>query len=200
MTTVQLVVGEKQEGEASRSVQACNDYLRMGSGRSLEKLHQCYTESTPNKPPTKNLRTLKGWSTKFGWVKRAETYDAQIEATKTAEAEKLLTEGLAATHERVRELSKIYKALDSEFEKGIWFTDKKISAKGDVIEVDVFNNALLSQMRGVLDDLAKETGGRRQQVDLMVEKEIDKFLDLLEDNLDASTYQIILRIAASTGS
>ena len=35
---VQLLAGERCEGESDRAVVACNDYLRLGPGRSLRKL------------------------------------------------------------------------------------------------------------------------------------------------------------------
>lgn len=164
--SVQLLAGEPKANETTRAIQACNDYLRMGPGRSLEKLRQSYVETTSEKPPTRTLRTLQNWSSAYGWVERAGLYDAQQEAIKTAEVERLRTEGLASDHERIRELNDIFQALKKVFNEGtgLWYKDTKLSAKGNSVQVDVFNKPLLDSMRGVLDDIAKEVGGRKVEV------------------------------------
>lgn len=166
MTTgkVDLLAGEAQPGETRRAILACNDYLRMGPGRSLQKLRQIYTESRPEKPPTKHLATLKEWSNNFGWVRRSALYDAKVERHKNERRAEAMATGLALEYERIEELKAIYATLRGEFEKsGLWVSDIKLSARGDQVEVEVFSKALIDSMRGVLDDLAKETGGRRQR-------------------------------------
>lgn len=164
---IELLAGERQESETDKAAIACNDYLRMGPGRSLEKLQEVYSKVTGIKPPTQNLRVMYGWSSRNGWVERARAYDAAQDAAKTAEIERLRTEGLAADYERIRQLGRMWAALDKEFNDGvgIWYMDIKMSAKGDTVDVPAFNAALLTQMRGVLDDLAKEVGGRKQSVE-----------------------------------
>lgn len=169
---VQPLAGERKPGETDKAVLALNDYLRMGPGRSLRDLHERYCQQSANgaateKPPTERLRTLAEWSSVFGWQERVNVYDAEQDAAKTTEIQRLRTEGLAADHERIRQLGRIWAALDGEFRDGagLWYKDIKISAKGDTVDVDVFNAALLTQMRGILDDLAKETGGRKQAVE-----------------------------------
>lgn len=163
--SVKLLAGEPKLNETPRAIQACNDYLRMGPGRSLDKLCERYQTAT-EAPPTKRLKTLKGWSSAYGWVERAGLYDAQQEAAKTAEIARLRTEGLAADHERIRELNEIFQALKEEFGEGtgLWYKDTKLSAKGTSVQVDVFNRPLIDSMRGVLDDIAKEVGGRKVEV------------------------------------
>lgn len=164
--SVQLLVGERKEGESDKAAIALNDYLRMGAGRSLEKLYQSYTETTLERPPSANLRWLKEWSRLYGWQERASAYDALMDIAKTEEINRLRTEGLATDYERIRELDELYQALKDEFNggKGLWYKDTKLSAKGDTVDVDVFNKALVDSMRGVLDDIAKETGGRKTEV------------------------------------
>lgn len=168
--SVQLLVGERKEGETDRAVLACNDYLRMGIGRSLRDVFASYrqqiaNEASTEKPPTSRFETLAAWSSQYGWVERASIYDAAVDAAKTEEINRLRTEGLAADYERIRELTKLFDLLRAELEeKGVWYTDTKISAKGATVDVDVFNTGLLSQFRGVLDDIAKETGGRKAEV------------------------------------
>ena len=168
--SIELLVGERKEGETDRAVQACNDYLRMGVGRSLRGLLEHYIKQASNdalteNPPTLKFSTIGTWSDKHGWVERSSAYDATVDASKTAEINRLRTEGLAADYERIRELTKLFDLLRTELEeKGLWYTDTKISAKGSTVDVEVFNTGLLSQFRGVLDDVAKETGGRKQQI------------------------------------
>lgn len=159
---MELLAGERREGESDKAVIAFNDYARMGAGRSLEKLCDRYQTATESLP-TKRLATLKQWSIDFDWVERASAYDAIVDASKTAEIQRLRTEGLAADYARIQELDAIYQALKTEFKNGdgIWFTDIKMSAKGDTVDVPVFNKPLIDSMRGVLDDIAKEVGGRK---------------------------------------
>jgi len=59
------------KGETQKAHNALMDYFLMpGGGRSLAKLHQKYIETTLNEPPSKNLRTLAGWSTRYHWQAR----------------------------------------------------------------------------------------------------------------------------------
>ncbi len=160
---IELLAGVRKENETDKAVIACNDYLRMGAGRSIDKVQQKYSDSTVESPPTKNLRVLFRWSSSFGWVERAQAYENALQAIESAEVQRLRTQGLAADFERIRELDTIYQALKVEFKegKGLWYTDIKMSAKGDTVDVPVFNKALIDSMRGVLDDIAKEAGGRK---------------------------------------
>ncbi len=168
---VNLLAGQIVEGETKKAVLACNDYLRMGISRSLEKLCRTYAEIGPKEVPTKHLNVLKGWSAKFGWQARAEAYDKAIDAEKTALAEarrrRVMESGLALDYARVEELSELFAALKREFiENGLWYTDTKLSATGMTVAVEVFNKPLIDSFRATLDDLAKETGGRKQRVDM----------------------------------
>lgn len=163
--TVELLVGELKEGESNKAVMACNDYLRMGIGRSLFKLYDRYQNETET-IPTKRLATLKEWSTSHGWQARVEAYDKIVDAEKTARGEArrkaIMDSGLAQDYERVDELNEIYAKLKLEFVvNGLQYTDIKLSSKGDSVEVEVFNKPLIDSMRGVLDDIAKEVGGRK---------------------------------------
>jgi hypothetical protein len=183
---VALLAGERHDKESEKAVQACNDYLRMGPGRSLRRLSDVYIQQASSdaqaaKPPTTKPNTLFTWSTDYDWQKRAENYDAEQDRAKTAEMEArrraVMEEGLALDFERVIELKElaallgeqIYtKASDGTY-PNIWLRDVKQIGSGEFAErVDLvrFNAPLIEQYRGTLDDLAKETGGRKQRVDL----------------------------------
>lgn len=95
---VELLAGERQKRERDRAVIACNDYLLMGPGRSLEKLWRQYREQkwhqtgTKPAPPTRRLRTLKEWSSRYDWQARAKLYDAKQERVKTEKVKAELAE------------------------------------------------------------------------------------------------------------
>lgn len=190
---VELLAGEKQDRETKKAIQACNDYLRMGPGRSLQKLHQIYIESTSDIPLTKHLRTLAEWSRNYNWQARANAYDTEIEQQKneaTAQRRKeALESGLALDFERIIKLNGFFAKLENELEEnGLYYTDLKVSAKGDVVEVPTFNKVLIDELRGLLDDIAKEMGGRSNKFDVKIDKELDKILDILENGLSQEEY------------
>lgn len=171
-----LLAGQRIEGETLKAIRACNDYLRMGPGRSLQKLRQIYAKSTLEIPPTIHLRTLQDWSARFEWQLRVASYDAAAEEQKTALAQDAMQTGLAATYERVLVLKKLAATLSTEIWQGdgslvpgkVWLKDAKQIGAGPLAErVDLirFNAPLIEQFRGVLDDLARETGGRKQQLE-----------------------------------
>lgn len=195
---IQPLAGRRSDQETDAAVSACNDYLRMGPGRSLGDLIQKYAESDQKSPPTTTLGVLKRWSAAYDWQERAAAYDAEIDRQKTAAVaaarKASLESGLALDHERVEKLKRLaadleqqifYEApmadgeeLEGELEKSglkvkirphLWVRDvKQIGGGEHASEVEVFryNSALVSDYRGVLDDLAKETGGRKVRQEL----------------------------------
>lgn len=199
---IELIAGEIKEGESNKAITACNDYLRMGIGRSLYKLVARY-QTAAKSVPTKRLGTLKEWSTTYGWQERADIYDKVIDAEKTAIADErrkeIMQSGLALEHERVNELNEIYEKLKIEFIKsGLWYTDTKLSSTGIAVDVDVFNKPLIDSLRATLDDLAKETGGRKQKTEISgKDGEPIKTQDVGIDYSKLSTDQIaeLIRIA-----
>jgi hypothetical protein len=172
MATLEVLAGERQNGESRQALVACNDYLRMGPGRSLASLHARYrTEMDQTAPPTKSLRTLKEWSTRFAWQERAEQYDQTIEADKSARVEKrrrkAMEAGLALDHERIIALKKLAKRLRGYLsdEEKVWLRDYK--GTGEFMhEIERFNAPLVEQYRATLDDLAKEKGERKQRTEI----------------------------------
>jgi hypothetical protein len=43
----------------------------------------------------------------------------------------------------------------------LYYTDRKVSSTGHVVEVDVFDRPKIDTLRNLLDDIAKEVGGRK---------------------------------------
>lgn len=78
------------KGETTKAFEALQDYIDMGPGRSLGKLEEryndplLYPEAAPPEPPTKYLRTLKRWSSRYEWQARLARY-LDIEAEKREE-------------------------------------------------------------------------------------------------------------------
>lgn len=166
-----LLAGQRQKKESNNAVIACNDYLRMGPGRSLDKLHSRYQSVTNPLPPTRRITTIKDWSRNFGWVSRATDFDAQWEHYKNEERRRVFNTELALDFERVTILNRLGQFLEEQlFEQGqggeyhnLWVPDVKIVGKGDaaqVIDIERFNSAIIRELRDTLGDIAAETGGR----------------------------------------
>lgn len=176
-TELQPLKGQRQKGESDSAVIACNDWLRLGTGRSLPELLEYYTESYQKLPPTDNLQTLKNWSSKFDWAERATEFDVDYEAIKNAERQAVMDYGLALDYERVKKLKRLVDFLERQiYEKGIgddyhnvWLPDVKQIGAGEFaerVDIERFNSALISEYRAALDDLAKEVGGRKQRTEI----------------------------------
>lgn len=169
--------GQRQKGESDKAIQAANDFLRLGPGRTLSALLSKYSESNHFKPPTKSLATLKDWSMKFDWQERAAAFDATWEARKNAERQAELDYGLSLDFERVRKLKNLADFLEAQlFERGengeyhnVWVPDVKSIGSGEHaerVDIERFNQAIFSEYRATLDDLAKEVGGRIKKSDV----------------------------------
>lgn len=174
---VTLLSGQAQNGESKNAIIACNDWLRMGAGRSLVALVQKYTEAHRDAPPTKSIDTIKKWSQEYAWQERADAYDAAIEDAKDARRREIMESGLALDYERVVELKRMAAFLSEQiYEQGesgeyynVWNPDVKQIGSGEFaerVDIERFNGEIFSQLRGTLDDLAKETGGRKQKTEL----------------------------------
>ena len=176
------LAGVRQSGESDAAVTACNDWLRMGSGRKISALFEKYQETRIN---TKGfeLNTLYNWSRSFEWTERATAFDVTWEARKNAERQAELEYGLALDYERVRKLKRLADFLEGQiFERSapdkvtgvqtyhnLWVPDVKVVGQGEdreAVEIERFNAALLREYRETLNDLAKEVGGRIQRSDV----------------------------------
>lgn len=195
-----MLAGKRKERETSRAIQGCNDYLRMGPGRSLFSLWERYTECDKILPPTSNFQTLKDWSAKYAWVARAELHDIELERLKNERHREIMQSGLALDHERVEKLKDLALFLLEEIEKTervqvvdgegnaeivdagryrVWLPDVKQIGSGETaerVDIERYNSAIFGDLRGVLDDLAKETGGRVAKQDITTGGQQIKFM------------------------
>ena len=177
MAKLELLAGQKQKGESQKAILACNDFLRLGAGRKQVVLIRKYAEMQESSPPTRSRATLSRWSSDFDWPARSVDYDVAIDEEKTAYAQHMLREGLALDYERVAELKDLFallsKQLLEEGEDGelhnLWLPDIKTVGSGkdaERVDIERYNSPLISDIRGLLDDLAKETGGRTKGIDI----------------------------------
>lgn len=175
LTGVELLSGQQQKGESEAAIVACNDWMRMGVGRTLSELLSRYKDLQEFTAPTTSLNTLQAWSSRFDWAERASAFDATWEQRKTAEREATLNYGLALDYERLRKLYRLAALLESQiYERNIlgvyhnvWTPDVKSIGGGEYaerVDIERFNSAIFEQYRKVLDDIAQETGGRAKQV------------------------------------
>jgi hypothetical protein len=175
MPAIELLAGQAQSSESSKALQACNDFLRLGPGRTLPALlehYDQYTEIHQNTPPTTSLDTLKRWSTQYGWQARGEEYDRQLESLKDERRRAVMEEGLALEYERVAALKRLADFLiEQVYEQGtggvyhnVWVPDVKQIGFGDLyerVDIERFNSAILAQLRATLADIAHETATGR---------------------------------------
>lgn len=192
-TQLQPLSGQRQNGESDAAVQACNDWLRMGSGRSIRQLIDNYSQqvtfSVTFEPPTTTYGTARQWASKFDWSSRATEYDVSWEDRKNAERERIFNQELAQDFGRLKKLitlarmleaqiyevgtNKIRVDLDTEVEvsvlHNVWLPDVKQIGSGDNaerVDIERFNSALINEYRSTLDDIAKEVGGRAKRHDI----------------------------------
>jgi len=114
---------------------------------------------------------LKMWSAEFDWPDRATFYDLEIEQRRNEMHEAEMMTGIALPYQRVRELKRLHALLmddlAEEDETGelskLWLRDYKTLGSGEgaaVEEVRRYNAAIIADVRGLLDDIAKEASGR----------------------------------------
>lgn len=168
------------------------DYLAMGDGRSLEKLAEHYRTRAEGAPPTRQLTQLKRWSAAFGWQARlqaiADRAAAEAEAAVRRRRREVLESGLALDFERVDVLKRVAQRLLDEIETGgrLWLQDVKAIGSGEHaerVDIERFNAAEVEQLRGLLDDIAKEMGERKTGVELSGDAENPLVLGLLNVDL-----------------
>jgi len=185
-----LLAGVQQEGETSNAVLACNDWLRMGPGRSFAVLNQRYNDMPRSQSPTQSLDTLHRWSSNNDWARRAQLFDQRWDDIKTEAYQQEMETGLALANERVRKLKRLAHVLEGQmYERGpvdetgerpfvnLWLTEHKMTGPGRDAQLVVskrrFNAALVAQYLATLNDLARETGGRTTTHDHSISGRLD---------------------------
>jgi hypothetical protein len=171
---ITLEAGQPFDSETSKHILACNDFLRMGVNRSTAELTRIYKRRRKNGEdvPAADPNTLGSWRTKFNWDARASLYDAREDERNAEQARFAMGTGLALAFRRVEALKELAAHLEESIydDDRLWLSDwRMIGGFGKTSEfrkVYKFNVRLVEQYRAVLDDLAKETGGRIQRQEL----------------------------------
>lgn len=132
--------------ETNRARQSFEDYYLMGPRRSLRALIAVYRQQTASKPPTKRLETLNTWSTTHGWQERVRQRDQEIaDAAMDKIIETATNTGYAVFQKRIHDLGVLAERLF------------------DLLKVGALQPQIIREFRGLLADIAAETGGRERK-------------------------------------
>ncbi|MBK9944369.1 MAG: hypothetical protein IPP13_22445 [Kouleothrix sp.] len=109
-------------GESPQAHQALHDYALLGPGRSLTGLYRTYTECTPGSTdlspaPTRQLRTLKRWSSEDSWQERIARYDALLLEREREDHERRWVKRREAEREETWQLAQELRAKAKEMLK-----------------------------------------------------------------------------------
>lgn len=85
----------------------------------------------------------------------------KIQAAKEVRTTEAINRGLSEVDARVAQLEWLNGLLQADLATGMYSTDIKMSATGKTVTVPVFKGQQVTQLRGTLDDIAKERGGRK---------------------------------------
>jgi hypothetical protein len=140
-----------------------------------------------------------------------EKHSIDIEKLRETAEFEALNEGLAKSSERVSLLKRIADRLVGDlFDDDLFWTDEvKGVGSGNIAQIvdyEEFNASEIRELRGVLDDIAKEVGGRVQKVDAKVETnntnevDDDKFDRAISSLADAVREGISGKSSESDGS
>lgn len=96
--------------------------------------------------------------------------NAELKAIKSISENAAMVEGYALKEHRVYKLSLLAALMEQDLFGGfVWLDQVKGVGSGDIAEIveyEEFNASEIVQYRGVLDDIARETGGRVQKGEL----------------------------------
>lgn len=96
-----------------------------------------------------------------------QTYDEPLKVIRQRKENEALTTGLALKAKRLEKLYKLAAVMEEDLhEKKLrWLKDTKMVGN-EKVTFEQFNAAEIRELRGVYDDIAKETGGRMNKVDI----------------------------------
>lgn len=112
-----------------------------------------------------------------------------LEEIRRAGSLNALSEGLALKEVRVKRLQHLAALMERDLFGGFLWTEQVKGLGGgefmQVVDYEEFNAAEVREYRGVLDDIAKEMGHRRQGIDLGGEVKVTDARDRLAHKLDS---------------
>jgi hypothetical protein len=162
---------DRRDGEPTRWYQRFSAFRLAGPGRSLNRV---YNDERVMKGCKESHQASGKWreiAKAWQWVDRAQAWDKYLldMANRQKEAERMavLADGFGLDHLRVEALKKLAQQLEQWTQENdkVWLPDVKSIGMGkDAERIDLvrFNAALIEQFRGLLSDIADETGGRQR--------------------------------------
>lgn len=169
------LIWSQQESEPNRWFQRFELYRLLGPDRTLIAAVNTDKVARGRRESAEASGAWRRAAIDWNWKERAEAWDKYVSELAAQEAERqrvaILSSGFARQEERVRALNELAQLLLSEAREDNrrWLPDVKGIGTGDNFErIDIvrFNAGLLSELRGLLDDLAREVGGRAKSVEL----------------------------------
>ncbi len=141
--------------------------MRLNEGQKAKVLEWvaegCKTDEI-NRRAAEHTEPFKVSRDQVRFYRKTRKVDLQ-ELSDTAELNALNT-GLALKTERVKKLQQLADKLEADlFGENLWVTDVK-AVNNERVYIERFNSAEVSEYRGVLDDIAKEVGGRVVKTDV----------------------------------
>lgn len=148
-------------------------YRLAGLGRTIEGVYRMEQDEA-GKTGKRASRHWYAAAKRWRWVDRAAAWDnAELDRARGAAEERrktIVTSGFALRHERISALQEVADKLMKDIAQGLtWLDDVKGIGSGNTFErVDLirFNNQLISELRGVLGDIAAEMGDRSTKIDI----------------------------------
>ena len=176
MTSREQIAKLRERGETTAAKQAFLDYSAMGPHRSLTRLCKLYRDpdkyvqdvKDPRGPPTRRQDIISAWSVAFEWqFKLNSITDEQlaiIERERNRALALAMREKYACPTERIHVLNEIAEMLIAHLrkEKLLTVVFKQVGSgkKTRMIEEAKVDTPAISALRGIFEDLAKESGGR----------------------------------------
>lgn len=188
----QQQIWERMEGESPLWYRRFERYRLMELVRSIAAVFQEEeTERNREKPRTKPTGDWYEIAKQWQWEERAAAWDAyqdeQLEKQILAERKKVLKSHYALMHKRVQELDELATLLRKEIheKEKYYLTDVKQIGYGEFaerVDLEVFNDKLISEFRATLTDIAAEMGERVKKQEVRVTTLPKEYINTPEDD------------------
>lgn len=181
-----------EEPESPRAGLALRDYLNLGTGRTLGALLARY-QHEPH-APTRSRGTLQHWARKYHWKERARVFEQSQPGQ----------DDLSQSIQRVEHLKSLYAGLQDYLRQAwpVWLEDLQsgtaVLESRENLRAPRFNTGIIIQMRGILDDLARETGGRTPKSPAVASAGAPPDLSLLSDDELAALERLLQKASPAS--
>lgn len=169
---------ERIEGESALWYKRFERFRLMEPVRSIAAVYQDEYLSKNHEKPRSNApgdwyEQAKQWQ----WEERAAAWDAyqdeQLEKYILAERKKVLKSRYALMHKRVQELDELAALLRKEIheKEKYYLIDVKQIGYGEFaerVDIEIFNDKLISEFRATLADIAAEMGERVKKTETAI--------------------------------